>query len=314
MIEFAHDTVVTFPAGHTTGESEVLAVVGIDPTLSRYALVVAETPFHPVDHRWPDQPADRGTVEVLGQPVPVVDCVIGAARTGTDAVLIGRSVLARRGEDRWCWLVLHVVELSPRLATLAPGTTARLSADRERRARLSAAHTLCHLSGLALNGALSGFWRKSVTPDSLANPDFEKYTLVASVLSETGFHDTYRIGRTVRKAGFEGDRLTTELPKLAATLAGRISAWTATAAPVRVHTDGPGLGDPRAWVCTLPPGTARIACGGTHVSDLAELTVGRLDVRLSPTGDTLEVDGDVATRLTRRPSSASEATGERGLV
>ena len=45
---------------------------------------------------------------------------------------------------------------------------------------------------------------------------------------------------------------------------GRPCAWSATATP----TDSPIAAH---WVCELPDGTARIACGGTHLTSLAEL-------------------------------------------
>ena len=53
----------------------------------------------------------------------------------------------------------------------------------------------------------------------------------------------------------------------------RLDGWVASGAPVRVESEGgDGLGDRRAWVCELPEGTVRIACGGTHLTSLAELS------------------------------------------
>src|SRR5690606_1951657 len=93
-------TVVTFPNGHVSGRSEV---VGVVPVGEHHGLIVAETPFHPLDHTWPDQPADRGTVGGLD----VLDCVTGA-RSPEGEVLLGRDIPVRRGTDGWDWLVVHV--------------------------------------------------------------------------------------------------------------------------------------------------------------------------------------------------------------
>jgi alanyl-tRNA synthetase len=53
------DTRVSFPAGDMAGRGTVL---GTDVLADgRQAFVVDVTPFHPLDHTWPDQPADLVT-------------------------------------------------------------------------------------------------------------------------------------------------------------------------------------------------------------------------------------------------------------
>jgi alanyl-tRNA synthetase len=61
------------PGGRVAGRSQIVEAV---PVGDRHGLVVAETPFHPLDHTWPDQPADRGTIGGL----PVLDRVTAARR------------------------------------------------------------------------------------------------------------------------------------------------------------------------------------------------------------------------------------------
>lgn len=296
MNPFERDTVATFPTGCMNGDSEVLAVVEIDASTGQHGLVVASTPFHPLDHRWPDQPADTGGVELLDHRLPVLDCIVGAAPRGTGDVLVGAAIPARRGDAAWCWLVVHVVELPPALAAQAVGAPVRLAVDGERRRRLSGAHTACHLSGFALNAALAGRWRKPVAADALGSPDFEHHALVASSLSELRYHDTYRIGRSLRKAGFETDGLSSVVPSLGADVRRRMLAWAATEASVRVTAVGPGLGSPRTWACDLPSGTVEVPCGGTHLTDLAGLTGVRVEASLSSAGDVLDVVGTVELR------------------
>jgi alanyl-tRNA synthetase len=293
---FERDTAVTFPDRGLAGDAVVLAVVELEAEGRRCALVVDETPFHPLDHRWPDQPADTGTAELLGQRLPVLDCVVGAAPIGGTGVHVAEAIPARRGEEGWAWLVLHVVELDPALAARAVGAPVRLSVDGARRRLLSGAHTACHLSGFAVNAALAGRWRKPVGPDVLGSPDFEKQALASSSLSELRYHDTYRIGRSLRKAGFDSEDLAAAVPSLAAAIEERVLGWVATAAPVRLDAAGPGLGAPRAWCCELPSGEVRVPCGGTHLTDLGELASVGVEVSLSPAGDLLEVTGTVELR------------------
>src|ERR1051325_2123728 len=80
-------TTVTFPSGAVTGTSRLVAAV---PLPAGTGLVVAETPFHPLDHTWPDQPADHGTVTAGGQTAEVRDCVTGAVEHGGTELLLHR--------------------------------------------------------------------------------------------------------------------------------------------------------------------------------------------------------------------------------
>ena len=151
----AGSTVVTYPDGAVEGRARVLDVVPLGG--ERVGVVTDVTPFHPLDHAWPDQPADVGELRAGGTVHPVVDCVT-AARPVDDgparvaAPYIGGDVPVPRGASGWTWLVMHVLP--------APGPAAgdavELRVDAERRAALCAGHTACHLVALALNAALAG--------------------------------------------------------------------------------------------------------------------------------------------------------------
>lgn len=47
---------ITYPGSATRGRSQVLRCEERD---GRLLVVTEETPFHPLDHLWPDQPADH---------------------------------------------------------------------------------------------------------------------------------------------------------------------------------------------------------------------------------------------------------------
>ncbi|WP_327590146.1 metal-dependent hydrolase [Nonomuraea sp. NBC_00507] len=257
-------TAVTFPGGQVSGRSQI---VGTVPAGDRHGLVVAETPFHPLDHTWPDQPADRGTVG----GVPVLDCVTGA-QSSTGEVFLGEAIPVQRGAEGWEWLVVHVTE-----TPLPVGAEVELEVDAAFRTALSAGHTACHLAALALNAALAGLWRKQAPLDALGHPDFDQAAITSSRIAEYGSVDVYRLGKSLRKKGFSAEGLDPEL--VAQQANDRLKAWVAADAPVRLDVPGPGLTARRTWHCSLPEGEASIPCGGTHVTRTAEL--GRVEVTLS---------------------------------
>ncbi|MFC8448391.1 metal-dependent hydrolase [Kitasatospora sp. NPDC057223] len=279
-------THVSFPAGAVTGESPVLAVHPLAD--GRYAVVTAATPFHPLDHTWPDQPADTGTLTVDGVELPVVDCLTGAVGPDGSGILVGAGIPVRRGDEEWSWLVLHVLAGDPGDIT---GRPAVLAVDAGRRAALSASHSGCHLLALALNAALAPRWRKDPgRADAFGSPDFDSLAMASSVMDTEASTDTYRLGKSLRKKGFTAEAtedlpaLAEALPALTATVNDLLAGWVAADAPVRIETPGPELTARRQWHCELPEGPAVIACGGTHLHHLGELAELRTELRLSEDG------------------------------
>ncbi|MEV0619060.1 metal-dependent hydrolase [Nonomuraea sp. NPDC050404] len=265
-------TLVTFPSGLTSGRSQI---VGVVPVGDRHGLVVAETPFHPLDHTWPDQPADRGTIGGL----PVVDCLTGA-RSAAGEVFLGADIPARRGAEDWDWLVVHVTP-----EPLPVGSEVDLEVDAGFRAALSAGHTACHLAALALNAALADRWRKEVRADALGSPDFDQAAITSSRIGPHHSQDVYRLGKSLRKKGFAADGLDPAV--VARRVNEQLAEWVAADAPVRVEVPDAGLTARRTWHCSLPGGEASIPCGGTHVSGTAELAGIGVELSLSPEEDTL---------------------------
>lgn len=270
-------TQVGFPAGEVEGRSTVLVAEPL-PSGAGYAVITGATPFHPLDHTWPDQPADTGT---LGG-VRVRDCVTGAV--GPDGVLLlGPDIPVRRGEEGWAWLVVHVTD-----EPVAVGTEVDLRVDADRRAALSAAHTGCHLLALALNAALASRWRKDPgRTDALGHPDFDSLAMDTSRMDVLASTDVYRIGKSLRKKGFTSDDLAAELPAVTAAVNEQLAAWVAADAKVRIEAPDADLTARRRWCCELPEGTASIPCGGTHLQHLGQLAALRTELRLSEDGSEL---------------------------
>jgi len=273
-------TQVTFPAGTVHGSSTVLAVLPLPE--DRYGVVTESTPFHPLDHTWPDQPADTGSLTVDGVDLPVLDCVTGGVSPQGELSL-GPDIPVRRGEEGWAWLVVHVLD-----APVAVGSPVGLQVDADRRAALSAAHTGCHLLALALNEALAPRWRKEPgRADALGHPDFDSLAMDSSRMDTQASTDTYRIGKSLRKKGFTADDLAADLPALTAAVNDQLAAWVAADAPVRIEAPGPELTARRRWACDLPQGPVSIFCGGTHLHHLGELAALTTELRLSEDGTEL---------------------------
>lgn len=269
-------TTVGFPSGDLEGSGTVLHV---ESSPDGDVIVVDATPFHPVDHTWPDQPGDTGAISFDGDEVAVVDALM-AASSDEGEFAVGTGIPVKRGADGWTWLVGH------RLAGAAPaglsaGTPVRLRVDATRRSGLSRGHTACHLASLALDRAVADLWRKDPGADALGAPDFEGRANQTSRISEDGAVDEYRLGKSLRRAGFDTEAFAATLAERENAINAHLRSWVAAAAPSRIVTDGPTIVDRRTWVCGLPEGEARILCGGTHVHSLGEFASIEVSLDLS---------------------------------
>ncbi|MHC9044979.1 alanyl-tRNA editing protein [Microbacterium saperdae] len=258
-------TLVTFADGSVIGEG---IVTRVDSSSEGAIVVVDATPFHPVDHTWPDQPGDSGALVVGGAQVAVAEALMAAISDEGDFA-VGTDIPVKRGAEGWTWLVGHRVD-GDVPSTLAAGTAVRLEVDAAHRAGLSRGHTACHLASLALDLAVADLWRKDPGADALGNPDFEARANQSSRIHEDGSVDEYRLGKSLRRAGFDTETFAATLAEREATINAQLSAWVASAATSRIVTEGPTIVDRRRWHCALPDGEAVILCGGTHVASLAE--------------------------------------------
>ena len=268
-------TIITFPSGSLV---ETARVVGVHPAQDGAVVVLDRTPFHPVDHTWPDQPGDRGTLRVDGVEVAVTEAVM-AAVSDEGEVAVGADIPVKRGAEGWTWLVGHRIEAVPSL--LAAGAEVEATVDAAHRAGLSRGHTACHLASLALDLAVADLWRKDPGSDALGTPDFEGRANQTSFIHEDGAVDEYRLGKSLRKAGFDTEGFAASLTEREERINAQLAAWVASAAPSRIEVEGDTIVDRRRWVCALPEGTASILCGGTHASSLAEFASIRVSLDLS---------------------------------
>jgi len=255
------DTVVDYPAGALASRGVVLATLTVEGGLG---VVLDRTAFHAVDAGWPDQPADRGMLDVGGVAHPILDAVVGATDGGE--VLVGGDIPVRTGAEGWAFVVVHIL---PADAAVTVGDEVRVTVDEGYRNALSAGHTGCHLASLALDAALAGAWSKEAPADALGHPGFDALACRSSRIHEQGSVDVYRVGKSLRRRGFDPAALD-DLDALQARANAQLAEWVGTGAGIRIERDGDGLGARRRWVCGLPEAEAVIPCGGTHLQSLAE--------------------------------------------
>jgi alanyl-tRNA synthetase len=269
------DTVVLYPLGAVCNDATVLHIEPLPD--GRAAVLLDRTSVHPVDAAWPDQGPDRAVLRSASASLPVLDCVVGAS--DGERLVLGGDV-PRPGTEGWAFLVVHVVEEGSALGSgLAEGSAVSVEVDAEHRRALSLGHTACHLASLALNAALADRWTKQPKTDALGRPDFDKEAIESSVIVPWGSRDRFRLNKSLRRKGFAGEGLgdgvgdnsADGLAALGERIDATLAEWVESAADVRIERDGDLLTDRRYWVCELPEGTARIACGGTHATSLAEL-------------------------------------------
>lgn len=269
-------TIVTFPAGATAGTGTVVLTAPLAE--GTVGVVTDTTPFHPVDHTWPDQPADRGTV--AGRPVQ--DCRTGAvAPDGT--LHVGADIPIRRGEPGWAFVVVHVL---PADGAPAVGQQVELAVDESYRRELSRGHTATHVMALAMNAAAADLWTKDVDRrDALDHPDLDSIAMEESRILPLGARDTYRVGKSVRRKGLQLADLQAALPGIEQQVNDQLAEWLYGGGEVAVLTGGdPHLDARRTWTAHLPGGAVvSIPCGGTHVADLADL--GTVSICYEPTDD-----------------------------
>ena len=258
------ETLVTYPGGATESDGMVIAVQSLPD--GRQAVVLDRTAFHPVDAHWPDQLADRGHLRLTGGTAIRIEDAVVAGSDGAE-LLLGADVPVRTGTAGWVFVVAHVVAGD---APVATGDAVTVVADADHRRRLSLGHTACHLASLALDRALADAWSKDVPPDALGAPGFDALACRSSRILENGSVDTYRVGKSLRRKGFDAAAFD-DPAALAAWVEEQLASWIATGAEVRVDVEGDSLTARRAWVCALPDGDATIPCGGTHAHSLAEL-------------------------------------------
>ena len=268
--------VVTFAGGRL---HEAASVVFTAEVAGVWLVVTDRSPFHPVSLSWPDQPGDRGWLICGTNRLSVLDSREGLLNRRTGLLSVGEEARAlKRSDPDLTSVVLHVTEAAPTTKAVT------LEVDATFRSALSLQHTGVHLAALALNRVASGFWSKDPQdPDSLGAPNLDKAAVTRSEISEEASTDHYRLGKSLRKKGFDAAVFLTDLPTRATEVNEVLRGFLATPAPVRISPAAGPLADRRLWSTRLNGADVAMPCGGTHLADLADLT--KVMVSMVPTED-----------------------------
>ncbi|MBK4348947.1 metal-dependent hydrolase [Lacisediminihabitans changchengi] len=274
------ETVVTFSVGDVASTGRIVHIA--DGTAGQKIVVLDTTAAHPVDSAWPDQGADRGSLTVDGSTLALLDVVVCA--TDGSGFFAGSDIPVKKGAEGWTFVVGHVTETD---AALTLGTEVAVEIDPAYRRALSAGHTACHLASLALNVALADDWTKAVAADGRGVANFDGEAIASSRIEEFGSTDVYRLGKSLKKRGFDKARLLAETDAVAAAVNAQLAEWVGSGVAVDIRREGDTLIARRFWESALPGGAASIPCGGTHVRSLSELAA--ISVTLDASEDGTEL-------------------------
>jgi alanyl-tRNA synthetase len=278
--KISQDTLITFQNGKTEGKSTILATSDLSDDL--IALIAEETPFHPLSYKWPDQPGDRGEVLIKEQIIPIQDSVAICLNKSTNEIRTN-DLVKREELHEWYSLVAHIAKKSDCNSIDLIDQTCDLKVDAEYQNMLSVQHTGCHLSSLALNKALTRFWKKPIETDTLGSPDFDKNAIQDSKITPEKSLDQYRIGKSIRKKGLDSPSLLGGLDTVEESVNETLRVWVRSPINCFVTSTTNMISGSRMWNCELPDGNAKILCGGTHLASTADLE--KIEVKLEKNND-----------------------------
>lgn len=272
-------TIITFPGGALSGSSKILLCKHLPSSPNQMVIITEETPFHPLDYNWPDQPGDKGWITVKEIKYPIIGCFTAAFNKQTGEFLIDKEIKnkkVRRDDPNWFFLVAHLIEKET-ITTENDwiGLKAYLEVDDNFRDKISKAHSACHLASLALNKVTQKFWKKQPeTLDSLGNPNLDAEAVIMSEITPEYSRDRYRCGKSLRKKGFDDAAFfsESEFKQTEANINKQLSDWCAQPKGVKIFVvpDKAYLHEKREWHCEFLDGKkAMIPCGGTHVLSIA---------------------------------------------
>lgn len=282
MTKVTESTHITYPQGGVEGQGSILLVDSLSDNDNTIIVATNNTPFHPVDYSWPDQPADKGTITVLGEAFNVKDAITIGKNLESGKIHPPEDIPVRPGKAGWAFIVGHVIKKPTQFSTSELiGQEATLAVDESYRNRLNAAHTACHLMALALNKSTTHLWSGDVDLDSLGNPHLDKLAIEESQILPEKSIDNYRLGKSVKTKGFDSDRFFSKIDRIENKINEQISEWIGSGADIHMEVPSPYLDSFRKWKCDLPEGKAVIPCGGTHLTSLDELSEVTVSIQVS---------------------------------
>ncbi|MCL6417231.1 hypothetical protein MIB92_16340 [Aestuariirhabdus sp. Z084] len=260
-------------------------------------IITQASNFHPWDYQWPDQPGDHGTLDFEQNHWHIDDCRLAATSISEPADqpwFLGTDIPVKRGETGWTFCIAHRLNIPADKLSFEVGCQVTLRFDEGYRQSLNRGHSACHLMSLALNQALTSHWRKPIAQDACGNPDFDRLAISESSIEPNGSRDHYRLGKSLRKKGFDRQTFIDQLANIEDSINHQLQNWIAQGNDIKVEREPLALLARRYWHCKLDGVSISIPCGGTHCDNLSQLR--GLEVRLQ-----LDTSGDHLTVITQLP-------------
>lgn len=262
-------TKITFPGGAISGTSKILFTKKLSVDSPTILVITESTPFHPLDHSWPDQPGDQGTITTNGKTIPVQQCLIAALNNQTEEFLLDQEIKnrkIRRDDPNWFFLVAHCIE-DQNLDLI--GQEVDLAVDVDCRTALSKAHTASHFTALALNKVTANLWKKPQEQlDALGNPNLDREAIATSTIGTDASIDQYHCGKSLRKKGFDSAQFFAPdtFKQIENKINQQLHEWLNSGRlNISMSPSETFLNEKREWTCAFPDGKkAVIPCGGTH--------------------------------------------------
>lgn len=131
--------------------------------------------------------------------------------------------------------------------------------------------------------------------NALGAPSFDATAITRSRIHANGSVDTHRIGKSLRRKGFD-PTVWDDVATVEYAVNDGLREWVTGKGEVRIERAGDTLDARREWVSTLPHAEARISCGDTRLSTLADLHT----ITVSLTVDAVEGGAEVTMRTSTR--------------
>lgn len=280
----AFTSTITFHHGSCMEKSRLSAIAqhGGD-----FIVMVAETPFHPRDYQWPDQPEDKGYIENADGKRRNLSDVVFVALSPEGIFYVGEEIPAKKSNADWHFCVGHVMAGEP--PDCIQNDVITLQVDQAYRSALSRAHSAAHLMSLALNRVLSPLWRKETEwLDSLGAPNFDRIAMDTSSIGPLRSDDRYRIGKSLKKKGFSPENLRANIRKYEEEINAQLGLWLRQGSRITQRAEGNGLVSYRYWCAEIENDPVEIPCGGTHAQSFAEIGEAAVTLEM-PDDETLAV-------------------------
>lgn len=273
LSSFPEACVVSYPGGSCQEESQITGLLSHPEKKDCWFLFSRQTPFHPMNPKWPDQPGDWGWVLIEGRRYPIEHCWLAAVEaTAPDQKVYIHTAIPREAyqTEGWVFLVAHEVVCQEEEVATWLGKEVVWLVDAVYRGGLSAGHSACHLSALALNQVAAPFWKKEVQEtDSLGHPDLDRLAIFRSNITPNHSDDFFRLGKSLQKKGFAAEHFLSCLDEVKLAVNQLLADWLSQRIHIYVLPGVSLVNSRRTWHCQIGDKLkAELPCGGTHLVHL----------------------------------------------